>query len=252
MAKFTLKHTVASDGSHVHEVHGPDGKVGEIDDAHFCHYAEAARGLKPSDGGVQASELFFAELGRPEILRDAGNDVAKAAVEVKKLLERSGAPIKTEAALLSECIVADGAVDRQKLLGFVRAGELKADAPFLMSDAQARVEKALAKGLITPAQIKTGSPLRLALSDAASFKALIEDRPAVIPVGEIRGVGAAPGEKSPLEIAEMQLSEAISARMTAAKENHDQAEHFVVSTEEGRRMWETARKLRLEANAEKN
>jgi hypothetical protein len=242
LPKVTLKN--AADGTH--EVHGPDGQIGTVEDKHIRQYAQEhldmCNSAKASEDAAAARATLLSEIGAP----------GKTSAEVKALIDRTAAPIKTEAQLLSETIGADGIVDRAKLLVFVRNGELKADAPFVMSDAQGRVEKALEKGLLTPAQVKSGSPLRLALSDGASFKALIEDRPPVVAVNTIIGAGAGDSDKSELERTEVQLSDAVTARMTAAKETRDQAEHFVVGTPEGRELWESARKLRLAANAEKD
>jgi hypothetical protein len=237
--KATLK--CAADGTH--EVHGPDGQLATIEEKHLKQYAKEHLGMD------DAKEL--SDKSRIAVLGQIGA-TGKTIAEVKALIDRGAAPIKTEAQMLSETIIADGAVDRAKLLQFVRNGELKADAPFVMSDAQARVQKAFEKGLLTAAQVKTGSPLRLALSDDAAFKALIEERPPVVPVNKVVSLPAGPSDKSPLEIAEMQLSDAITAQMKAAGQTHDQAEHFVVSTPEGRELWNTARRLRLEANAEKD
>ena len=52
------------------------------------------------------------------------------------------------------------------------------------------------KGQITPAMLVTGAPLRLALSDGAAFKALIEDRPSLVKVNTVVGMGGTGSESN--------------------------------------------------------
>ena len=56
------------------------------------------------------------------------------------------------------------------------------------------MQNAFNRGQITPAMMATGAPLRLALSDGPAFKALIEDRPAIVRTNSVIGLGGSGSE----------------------------------------------------------
>jgi hypothetical protein len=103
-------------------------------------------------------------------------------------------PLKAEVTLLSEAIGADGKLDNSKLDALDDTGRISRSAWRRAKDAEQRVTNAFSRGQITPAMMATGAPLRLALSDGAAFKALIEDRPALVKTNSVVGLGGSGSE----------------------------------------------------------
>jgi hypothetical protein len=103
-------------------------------------------------------------------------------------------PLKAEVTLLSESIGADGKLDNTRLDALDDSGKISRSAWRRAKDAEQRVQNAFNRGQITPAMMATGAPLRLALSDGAAFKALIEDRSPMVKTNTVVGIGGSGSE----------------------------------------------------------
>jgi len=243
---LTLKHHFAADNkTHVHEAYDGDKKVGEIEHEHLKAHAEqfcggqsalsAAAGTDTETLARKSIERFTAEIGVE----------GKSAAEIRGLVTLALNPPKAEVTLLSECITAEGRLDQVKLNALDDSSAIARSGYRRAMDAEQRVDRAYQKGQITPAMLVTGAPLRLALSDGAAFKALIEDRPGLVKpnvVTGIGGTGAETGEsprvlfaklveekKQQLMLADTRLSELDAHRKAGAlvaKENPDLLKNY--------------------------
>ena len=191
MAKLTLR--CSADGTH--EACDGDGKVGEIENAHLCDYAAThvgnsshgnlnARGTGSQTLSADAYATFASEVGAEGRSRE----------EIRGLVTLALHPLKAEVTLLSEAIGADGKLDNSRLDSLDDSGNISRSAWRRAKDAEQRVQGAFNRGQITPAMMATGAPLRLALSDGPAFKALIEDRPALVRTNSIVGIGGSGSE----------------------------------------------------------
>jgi len=191
MAKLRLSR--AADGTH--EAYDGDTKVGEIDHDHLCDYAKAhlADDLKSSLDDGQLSMGTAHRQSAETFARQVGAE-GKTLQEIGGLVELALHPPKAEVTLLSEAIRADGGLDNARLDALDDAGRISRSAWRRAKDAEQRVQNALNKGLITPAMLATGAPLRMALSDSAAFKALIEDRSPLIKPNTVVGLGGSGSE----------------------------------------------------------
>jgi hypothetical protein len=184
MAKLTLK--CSADGKH--EAYDGDNKVGEIEHDHLCQYAATHLGM----GSNPDKDNLSAQLAA-NFAREIGAE-GKSHEEIRGLLTLALHPPKAEVTLLCESIGADGKLDNSKLDALDDSGRISRSAWRRAKDAEQRVQNAFHRGQITPAMLATGAPLRLALSDGAAFKALIEDRPAIIKSNTVVGIGGSGSE----------------------------------------------------------
>jgi phage I-like protein len=191
MAKM-LSLKCSADGKH--EVHDGDQQVGEIDHKELCQYAKThlADDLKLSVVGAADTETLTRKAIERHT-REIGAE-GKSDAEIRGLIALAVNPPKAEVTLLSECITAEGRLDQVKLNALDDSSAIARSGYRRATDAEQRVDRAYQKGQITPAMLVTGAPLRLALSDGAAFKALIEDRPTLVKVNTVIGVGGSGSE----------------------------------------------------------
>lgn len=184
MAKLTLK--CSADGKH--EAYDGDNKVGEIEHDHLCQYAATHLGIGSNPDkdnlSAQLAANFATEIGAE----------GKSHEEIRGLVTMALHPPKAEVTLLCESIGADGKLDNSKLDALDDSGRISRSAWRRAKDAEQRVQNAFNRGQITPAMLATGAPLRLALADGAAFKALIEDRPAIVKSNTVVGIGGSGSE----------------------------------------------------------
>ncbi len=194
MEKLTLK--CSADGTH--EAYDGDSKVGEIENGHLFDYAAkhvgkegasahgtlSARGAGFASTHAEAYATFASEVGAD----------GRSKEEIRGLITLALHPLKAEVTLLSEAISADGKLDNSRLDALDDSGKISRSAWRRAKDAEQRVQNAFHRGQITPAMMATGAPLRLALSDGPAFKALIEDRPALVKTNSVVGIGGSGSE----------------------------------------------------------
>jgi hypothetical protein len=194
MAKLTLK--CSADGTH--DAFDGDRKVGEIENDHLYAYAAkhvgkegacvegnlSARGAGVQSMNTDADATFAREVGAE----------GRSKEEIRGLITLALHPLKAEVTLLSEAIGADGKLDNRRLDALDDSGKISRSAWRRAKDAEQRVQNAFQRGQITPAMMATGAPLRLALSDGAAFKALIEDRPPLVKTNSVVGLGGSGSE----------------------------------------------------------
>ena len=194
MSKLTLK--CSADGTH--DAYDGDRKVGEITNDHLYDYATkhagkegvsiqgnlSARGAGIATLNAEAYAAFASEVGAEGRSRE----------EIRGLVTLALHPPKAEVTLLSEAIRTDGKLDNSLLDALDDSGKISRSGWRRAKDAEQRVQNAFNRGLITPAMMATGAPLRLALSDGPAFKALIEDRPAIVRHNSLVGIGGSGSE----------------------------------------------------------
>ena len=191
MPKLTLR--CSAEGTH--EAYDGERKVGEIDNDHLCNYAaqhaskEAASAQDQMSAGSQTSmaDAYMA------FTREVGAE-GRSKEEIRGLVTLALHPLKAEVTLLAEAIGPDGKLDNTRLDALDDSGKISRSAWRRAKDAEQRVQNAFNRGQITPAMMATGAPLRLALSDGPAFKALIEDRPALVRANSIIGIGGSGSE----------------------------------------------------------
>ncbi len=197
MAKLTLK--CSADGTH--EAYDGDRKVGEIENDHLYDYAAKHVGKEgPSvaekvsvPGKVFPDRIASEQDADALFAREVGAD-GRSKEEIRGLVTLALHPLKAEVTLLSEAIGADGKLDNRRLDALDDSGKISRSAWRRAKDAEQRVQNAFHRGQITPAMMATGAPLRLALSDGAAFKALIEDRPPLVKTNSVVGIGGSGSE----------------------------------------------------------
>jgi hypothetical protein len=189
MPKLNLK--CSAEGTH--EAYDGDDKVGEIENDHLYQYATKHAG---KDGACAQGNLNTRGAGfgsaNLESLADFAQEVGaegRSTEEIRGLVTLALHPLKAEVTLLSEAISADGKLDNSRLDALDDSGKISRSAWRRAKDAEQRVQGAFNRGQITPAMMSSGAPLRLALSDGPAFKALIEDRPALVKTNSIIGLG---------------------------------------------------------------
>ena len=197
MSNLTLK--CSAEGTH--EAYDGDRKVGEIENDHLYEYATkhagkegpsvqgklSARGTgfqSQNASGQDAYAAFAIEVGAEGRSKD----------EIRGLVTLALHPLKAEVTLLSESIGADGKLDNSRLDALDDSGKISRSAWRRAKDAEQRVQNAFNRGQITPAMMASGAPLRLALSDGAAFKALIEDRAPLVKTNSVVGIGGSGSE----------------------------------------------------------
>ena len=191
MAKLTLK--CSAEGTH--DAYDGDSKVGDFDIDHLCEYV-AQHGPKDginSTGNLSAHNTASYDDVYTTFAREVGAE-GRSKEEIRGLVTLALHPLKAEVTLLSEAIGADGRLDSNRLDALDDSGKISRSAWRRAKDAEARVQNAFNRGQITPAMMATGAPLRLALSDGAAFKALIEDRPAIVKSNSVVGLGGTGSE----------------------------------------------------------
>ena len=129
----------------------------------------SARGAGVSTLSAEAYATFANEVGA----------AGRSQQEIRDLVALALHPPKAEMTVLCESIGTDGRLNLQRLDALDDSGRISRSAWRRAKDAEQRVLGAFQRGQITPAMMATGAPLRLALSDAAAFKSLVEDRPAM-------------------------------------------------------------------------
>ena len=191
MAKLTLK--CSAEGTH--DAYDGDGKVGEIDNNHLYDYATRHVGKE----GVSVQDNLSARGAGVHtdayatFAREVGAE-GRSKEEIRGLVTLALHPLKAEVTLLSEAIGADGKLDNSRLDALDDSGKISRSAWRRAKDAEQRVQNAFNRGQITPAMMATGAPLRLALADGPAFKALIEDRPALVKTNSVVGIGGSGSE----------------------------------------------------------
>ena len=175
------------------EKHGlPDshkGKIGVFDGDEHIGTAEKPDGWKIDEGdgeGAQAgdtkdSEAFASEVGM------AGKSLIEIAAMVKRGLE---APADQFAVLAGA--IHEGKIDVLEAGKLADSGRLKFSTILAAQEAERRVEGAIRGGKVLPKN--RAHALKLALSDAAAFTALIEQ---AAPVVDLRTHGHAGGGEQP-------------------------------------------------------
>jgi hypothetical protein len=193
MPKLNLK--CSADGTH--EAYDGDRKLGEIENDHLYDYATKHAG---KDGPSVDGKLSVRGMGF-QSLNDAYSTFAsevgaegRSKEEIRGLVTLALHPLKAEVTLLSESIGADGKLDNTRLDALDDSGKISRSAWRRAKDAEQRVQNAFNRGQITPAMMATGAPLRLALSDGAAFKALIEDRSPMVKTNTVVGIGGSGSE----------------------------------------------------------
>ena len=189
MPNLTLKCSAGG----MHEAFDGDRKVGAIENTHLCDYASkhagaegaciqgtlSARGAGMQPSSADAYAAFASEIGAE----------GRSKEEVRGLITLALHPLKAEVTLLSEAIGADGRLDNSKLDALDDSGKISRSTWRRAKDAEQRVQNAFNRGQLTPAMMASGAPLRLALSDGAAFRSLIEDRPAMYKLNAVVGLG---------------------------------------------------------------
>jgi hypothetical protein len=194
MPNLTLK--CSADGTH--EAYDGDRKVGEIENDHLCDYV--AKHVS-HEGGANQDNLSARGAGISTLSADAYATFAsevgaegRTQEEIRNLLALALHPPKAEVTLLCESIGADGRLNPQRLDALDDSGRISRSAWRRAKDAEQRVLSAFQRGQVTPAMMATGAPLRLALSDSAAFKSLVEDRPAMYKPNSVVGLGGTGSE----------------------------------------------------------
>jgi hypothetical protein len=194
MPNLTLK--CSADGTH--EAYDGDRKVGEIENDHLCGYV--AKHVS-HEGGANQDNLSARGAGISTLSADAYTTFAsevgaegRTQEEIRTLLALALHPPKAEVTLLCESIGADGRLNPQRLDALDDSGRISRSAWRRAKDAEQRVLSAFQRGQVTPAMMATGAPLRLALSDSAAFKSLVEDRPAMYKPNSVVGLGGTGSE----------------------------------------------------------
>jgi hypothetical protein len=181
-----------------HEACDGDRKVGEIEHDHLRDYA--AKHVA-SEGEANQENLSARGAGISTLSTDAYTTFAREVgaegrtqEEIRNLVALALHPPKAEVTLLCESVGADGRLNPQRLDALDDSGRISRSAWRRAKDAEQRVLSAFQRGQITPAMMATGAPLRLALSDGAAFKSLVEDRPAMYKPNSVVGIGGTGSE----------------------------------------------------------
>lgn len=191
----TLNLKCSAEGTH--EAFDGDRKVGEFENDHLSDYVAkhvaneggsqdnlSSRGVGVSTLSADAHAMFASEVGA----------AGRSQQEIRDLVALALHPPKAEVTVLCESIGTDGRLNLQRLDALDDSGRISRSAWRRAKDAEQRVLGAFQRGQITPAMMATGAPLRLALSDAAAFKSLVEDRPAMYRPNAVVGLGGTGAE----------------------------------------------------------
>jgi hypothetical protein len=182
------------------------GKIGVFDGEELIGVAEAPEGWEPKAGdgdangreGKKLAELFAAEIGLP----------GKSLVDIAALVKRGQEAPQDQFAILSESIH-EGRINLVEAGKLADAGQVKFSTILQAQEAERKVEAAVKAGKVLPKN--RAHALKLALSDAAAFAALVEQ---ARPVVDLRSHGHAGGGEQPT------AQQALMAEVNAyAKEN---------------------------------
>jgi hypothetical protein len=196
MAKLTLK--CSAEGTH--DAYDGESKVGEIENDHLADYvAKHITGgtNAAADDRLSSANHRHSTMDHRQVVETFAGQVGaegRSLEEIRGLVTLALHPLKAEVTLLSEAIGADGRLDNSRLDALDDSGKISRSAWRRAKDAEQRVQNAFNRGQITPAMMATGAPLRLALSDGPAFKALIEDRPAIVRTNSVVGLGGSGSE----------------------------------------------------------
>jgi hypothetical protein len=161
------------------------GKIGVFDGEELIGVADGAEGWEAKHGDGEdvkkLAEVFASEIGLP------GMSFVDIAALVKRGIE---APLDQFAAL-SESIH-DGRINLLEAGKLADAGRVSFSAVLLAQEAERRVDAAVKAGKVLPKN--RAHALRLALSDAAVFNALVDQGR---PVVDLRSHGHAGGGEQP-------------------------------------------------------
>jgi len=175
-----------------------DDLLGVADDGPDGWTKKDGNGNGDGDGKTKAAELFASEVGM------AGKSLVDIAAMVKRGVE---APQDQFAGLLPA--LHEGKVNLSEAGALADAGKVKFSTIMLAQEAERKVDAAVKAGKVLP---KNRQPaLRIALSDAAAFTALVEE---ARPVVDLKTHGHAGGGEQPT------AQQALMAEVNAyAKEN---------------------------------
>jgi hypothetical protein len=172
---------------------GPDGWVKKGD-------GDGPEGLDNGEG-KKAAELFASEVGLP------GKSLVEIAALVKLGADTAANTAASFAALMPA--IKDGHINLSEAGALADAGKVKFSTIMLAQDAERKVEAAVKAGKVLPKN--RPHALRVALSDAAAFAALVED---ARPVVDLKTHGHPGGGEQPT------AQQALMAEVNAyAKEN---------------------------------
>jgi hypothetical protein len=182
------------------------GKIGVFDGEELIGVADGPEGWEPKDDNGDGAgrdsktlaELFASEIGLP------GKSFGEIAAMVKRAMEVP----QDQFAVLSESIH-DGRLNLLEAGKLADAGRVKFSTILKAQEAERKVEAAVKAGKVLPKN--RAHALKLALSDAAAFSALVEQ---ARPVVDLRSHGHAGGGEQPT------AQQALMAEVNAyAKEN---------------------------------
>jgi len=168
--------------------------------------ADGPEGWEPKDGngdgngkdGKKLAELFATEIGLP----------GKSLVDIAAMVKRGTEAPQDQFAALSESIH-DGRINLLEAGKLADAGRVRFSTILQAQEAERKVEAAVKAGKVLPKN--RAHALKLALSDAAAFAALVEQ---ARPVVDLRSHGHAGGGEQPT------AQQALMAEVNAyAKEN---------------------------------
>jgi phage I-like protein len=182
------------------------GKIGVFDGEELIGIADGPEGWGPKDGnddgngkdGKTLAELFATEIGLP----------GKSLVDIAALVRHGTEAPQDQFTALSESIH-DGRIDLLEAGKLADAGRVRFSTILRAQEAERKVEAAVKAGKVLPKN--RAHALKLALSDAAGFSALVEQ---AWPVVDLRSHGHAGGGEQPT------AQQALMAEVNAyAKEN---------------------------------
>ena len=183
-----------------------EGKIGVFDGEELIGIADGPEGWEHEDGkgegdgkdGKKLAEVFAAEIGLP----------GRSLVDIAALVKRGAEAPQDQFAALSESIH-EGRIDLMEAGKLADAGRVRFSTILQAQEAERRVEAAVKAGKVLPKN--RAHALKLALSDAAGFNALVEQAQ---PVVDLRSHGHAGGGEQPT------AQQALMAEVNAyAKEN---------------------------------
>jgi hypothetical protein len=187
------------------------GKIGVFDGEELIGVADGPEGWEPKDGngdgdgngpagrdGKKLAELFATEIGLP----------GKSLVDIAALVKRGTEAPQDQFAALSESIH-DGKISLLEAGKLADAGRVRFSTILQAQEAERKVDAAVKAGKVLPKN--RAHALKLALSDAAAFTALVEEARAVV---DLKSHGHAGGGEQPT------AQQALMAEVNAyAKEN---------------------------------
>ena len=165
------------------------GKIGVFDGEELIGIADGPEGWEPKDrngdgngqDGKNLAELFASEVGLP----------GKSLVEIAAMVKRGTEGPQDQFSALSESIH-DGRIDLLEAGKLADSGRVRFSTILQAQEAERKVEAAVKAGKVLPKN--RSHALRLALSDAAGFSALVEQ---ARPVVDLRSHGHAGGGEQP-------------------------------------------------------